>query len=35
MRSLIDELGTVPNLELIQTWRRLEPHTHVKTLTAR
>jgi hypothetical protein len=34
MRSLVDELGTIPNLELIQTWRRLEPHTHVETATA-
>lgn len=28
MRSLVDAVGTNPNLKLIQTWRGLLPHTH-------
>lgn len=31
MRSLVDALGTNPNLELIQTWRMLEPHHHTQS----
>ena len=28
IRSLVDAVGTNPNLKLIQTWRGLMPHTH-------
>ena len=28
MRSLVDAVGTNPNLKLIQTWRGVFPHTH-------
>jgi hypothetical protein len=28
MRSLVDAVGTNPNLKLIQTWKGLLPHTH-------
>ena len=28
MRSLVDAIGTNPNLKLIQTWRGVIPHTH-------
>jgi hypothetical protein len=28
IRSLVDAVGTNPNLKLIQTWRGLSPHTH-------
>ncbi|HEV3470994.1 MAG TPA: hypothetical protein VG148_16845, partial [Pyrinomonadaceae bacterium] len=28
MRSLVDAVGTNPNLKLIQTWRGLLPHSH-------
>jgi hypothetical protein len=34
MRSFVDALGTNPNLVMIQTWRGLSPHTHVKPPTA-
>lgn len=30
MRSLVDSVGTYPNLKLIQTWKGLLPHTHVE-----
>lgn len=30
MRSLVDAVGTNPNLKLIQTWKGLLPHTHVE-----
>lgn len=28
IRSLVDAVGTNPNLRLVQTWRGLHPHTH-------
>jgi len=28
VRSLVDAMGTNPNLKLIQTWRGLSPHSH-------
>jgi hypothetical protein len=29
IRSLVDAVGTNPNLKLIQTWKGLLPHTHI------